>query len=128
MVAQALRTLEDAHPDTRALLPDVQAQPQLPKKLFATLDQLVRNAHRFGSIEPALAEAGAACRARGLSASDLAIARDCLLDAMAMLSGSDWTDQLEQEWRFVLDAALGAMIAGEAINPVRQEHGFRAAA
>jgi hemoglobin-like flavoprotein len=110
LVAQVLRKLEERHPDTRALFP---AQAKLNKRLFATLEQVVGHLHRYQVLEPALAEAGRDAMARGARPEDFAKVREEMIDAMARLAGEDWTTELDHDWRLVLDAMAGAMLAGD---------------
>jgi hemoglobin-like flavoprotein len=110
LVAQVLRKLDERHPDTRALFP---AGPELSKRLFATLEQVVGHAHRYQALEPALAEAGRDVLRRGARPEDFRAVREEMIDAMARLAGEDWTQELDRDWRLVLDAIAGAMMAGE---------------
>ncbi|MFO0858031.1 MAG: globin domain-containing protein [Phycisphaerales bacterium] len=112
LVAQVLRQLSEKHPDTRALFPD---QPDLNKRLFATLEQVVKNLSHYTVLEPALMNAGQAAIERGARPEDFSAVRQEMLDAFQRLSGDDWTHELQHDWGFVLDAVAGTMLrASEA--------------
>jgi hemoglobin-like flavoprotein len=110
LVAQVLRRLTDKHPQTRALFPE---QPELSKRLFATLDQVVGHLHRYQVLEPALAEAGRDALRSGARPQDFEAVREEMIDAMARLAGEDWTEDLDRDWRVVLDSIAGAMLAAD---------------
>jgi len=111
LVAQVLRKLGDKHPDTRALFPD---GPDLNRRLFATIEQVVGHLHRYQVLEPALAEAGRDALQRGARPEDFQAVREEMMDAMAKLAGEDWTSDLDADWRLVIDSVAGAMLAGES--------------
>ncbi len=109
LLAQVLRKLSEKHPDTRALFPD---GPDLTKRLFATLDQVVGHLHRYQVLEPTLAAAGRTAQDRGARPEDFEAVRDEMVDALARLSGEDWTQELDADWRFVFDSIAGGMLVG----------------
>lgn len=115
LIAQVLRQLSEKHPDTRSLFPD---QPDLSKRLFSTLEQVVKNLSQYPVLEPALMQAGQAAINRGAKAEDFAAVRGEMLDAFGRLSGDDWTHELHRDWGFVLDAVAGTML--RATTPVEQ--------
>lgn len=111
LVAQVLRKLGDKHPETRALFPD---GPDLNRRLFATMEQVVGHLHRYQVLEPALAEVGRSALQRGVKPEDFQAVREEMIDAMARLAGEDWTGDLDADWRLVIDSVAGAMLASES--------------
>jgi hemoglobin-like flavoprotein len=110
MIARVFRALGDSHPGLRALFPDDTAR--LNKRLFRTLEQIVKALPRFHSLEEPLMELGAKAADGGANPAHYGIVRDELLDTMAKLAGDGWTEDLANDWKFVLDAVSGAMLRG----------------
>lgn len=110
MIARTLERLETDAPGLRALFPE--PSERLNKRLFATLRQVVRHAHHWHALEGPLMDLGRRAAAAGANTAHYAIARDALLATMAELAGDAWTPELARDWRFLLDAAAGAMMRG----------------
>jgi hemoglobin-like flavoprotein len=110
MVAKVLRELADGDPELGALF--ATDDPRRAERFFKTLGQVVRFAHEFERLEPALAELGRSAAYAGASARHYTIARNQLLANMAELAGDDWSDDLRNAWEGLLLAAGGAMLAG----------------
>jgi hypothetical protein len=45
-----------------------------------------------------------------------------MIDAMARLAGEDWTEDLDRDWRVVLDSIAGAMLAADESEQAAAEH------
>jgi hemoglobin-like flavoprotein len=110
MIARVFRSLSDHHPGIRALFPDDTAR--LNKRLFETLAQVVCALPRFHSLQEPLMVLGVKAAAAGANPRHYPVVRDELLATMADLAGPDWTDDLANDWLFVLDAVSGAMLHG----------------
>lgn len=110
MIAKVLRELADNDPELGVLF--ATEDPRRAERFFRTLGQLVRFAHEFERLEPALAEIGKQAALAGASPRHYTVARNQLLDTMAELAGEDWSDELRSAWEGLLMAAGGAMLAG----------------
>lgn len=110
MIAMMMRKLSDRNAHVRGLFPpDAEA---VNRTIFETLRQVVTRIDRFETLERPLAELGIRCAKAGATAADYAVVRDELLSVMEEIGGDDWDHRLGQEWREVLDAVAGAMLAG----------------
>lgn len=110
IVAEVVRNLTDHHPAVRAILPDDTAP--LHRKWFDTLGQVVEHADRFSRLHAPLAEIGRRAAAAGAQSGHYRIIRNELLSSMEELAADDWTPALRRAWALLLDAAVGAMLAG----------------
>ena len=118
MIAMVMRKLSDRNTHVRSLFPaDAEA---VNRKIFETLRQVVAHVDRFERLERPLAELGVQCAKAGATAPDYAVVRDELLAVMEEIGGEDWDFRLSQEWREVLDAVAGAMMAGAVRDGMRQ--------
>jgi hemoglobin-like flavoprotein len=115
MIARIFRSLGDQHPGIRVLFPE-DTSP-LNTKLFETLGQIVRALPRLQSLEDLLRDIGAKAGAAGAKPAHYRIVRDELLTTMAKLAGVDWTPELANDWKLVLDGVSGAMMRGAAPRP-----------
>jgi len=118
LIAKVMRNLTDNHPGVRAMFPE-EAGP-LNERIFATLGQVVRNIERFHKLEGPLGQIGTRCACEGANAAHYRIMREELISVMAELSGADWTDELARDWRDVLEAVSGAMMAGAVMEEIRK--------
>jgi len=110
MVAMMMRKLSDKNSHVRNMFPpDCET---VNRRIFETLRQVVDHIDHFESLERPLAELGVRCAKAGARAADYAVVRDEMLAVMAEIGGGDWDFRLSQEWREVLDAVAGAMLAG----------------
>jgi hemoglobin-like flavoprotein len=110
MIAMMMRKLSDRNVHVRGMFPpDAEA---VNRTMFETLRQVVTRIDRFETLERPLAELGIRCAKAGATAADYAVVRDELLSVMEEIGGDDWDHRLSQEWREVLDAVAGAMLAG----------------
>jgi hemoglobin-like flavoprotein len=107
-MAQAVRLAADADDDIRALLPE--DQEHLNTLLFRTLAHVVSHAENFALLEAQMGTVGARARRAGVRGTQLPLMRDALLAALAGLAGEQWTRELEDDWRTLLDGVLGAMV------------------
>lgn len=113
MIAMALVTIRDADPELFARLGVDHDDPSTDAQLlFATLDQIVANVHRFHVLEAPLARAGRQARGRGLTRADFVTLRSALLLALSGLLADEWTTHTHARWRLLADAVIGAMLAG----------------
>lgn len=123
MIAMALVTVRDAQPDLFARLGvDADDPSDDAQLLFATMDQVVANLHRFHVLEAPLARAGRKLRSRHLTPRDLATLRDALLHALSGLLADDWTPHAHARWRLLADAVIGAMLAGAGSHDRHAPH------
>jgi hemoglobin-like flavoprotein len=110
LIAMAVRSLGDNHPEVRALLP--RDTSIYHARWYATLRQIVTHAGQFGRLTDPLARLGAQANAAGARPNHYRAVRDELLRAMADLAGDVWTERTRRAWTELLDAAIGAMLAG----------------
>lgn len=115
IIARIFRSLGDQHPGIRVLFPDDTSS--LNTKLFETLGNIVRALPRFEAVDLLLADLGAKAGAAGAKPAHYRIVRDELLTTMAKLTGVDWTPELANDWKLVLDSVTGAMLRGAAPRP-----------
>ncbi len=118
MIAMMMRKLSDGHSHVRSLFP-LEAEA-VNRRMFETLRQVVTHVDRFEKLEQPLADLGVRCAKAGATAADYAVVRDQLLSVMEEISGDDWDFRLSQEWREVLDAVAGAMMAGAVRDGMRR--------
>ncbi len=118
LIATVLRNLGDYHPGVRALFPEDTSH--LHRRFFETLGQVVKSIHRFHSLEAPLADLGRRAAAEGANPGTYRIVRDELLTVMAELAGDDWTQALAEDWEQLLDAMIGAMLAGTMPEELRK--------
>jgi hemoglobin-like flavoprotein len=118
LIAQVIRSLREHHSAMRSFLKGESGAHSAT--LFATLEQIVRNAERFDTLEGPLGALGAKAAAVGLKPPHYALVREELIVAMANLLGDTWTDAVENDWRQLLDACAGAMLAAPAAAAVRK--------
>lgn len=122
MIAMMMRKLSDRNPHVRGMFPP--DAERVNRRIFETLRQVVVHVDHFEALEQPLAELGVRCAKAGATAADYATVRDELLAVMEEIGGADWDFRLSQEWREVLDAVAGAMMAGAVRSDIRGEaHG-----
>ena len=118
MIAMMMRKLSDKNGHVRGMFPpDAEA---VNRKIFETLRQVVAHVDHFEKLEQPLADLGVRCAKSGATAADYAVVREELLSVMEEIGGEDWDFRIAQEWREVLDAVAGAMMAGAVRNTTRQ--------
>lgn len=108
LIARVVQRVRERDPHAASVLgPGGETQN---KQLFATLRQIVRGMSNFHKLEPALLQAGGDIAVRGGHAALYAIARDELIDTMAELAGDDWSQDLTDSWREVLNTVSGVLL------------------
>ncbi|MBX3409205.1 MAG: hypothetical protein KF859_04900 [Phycisphaeraceae bacterium] len=110
LIARVFRSLADHHPGVRAMFPDDTGE--LNQKLFDTLGQVVRHVHSFQKLQEPLAELGEQAARAGANIGHYRIIKHELLDAIELISGEEWNDDLAWAWSEMLDAVTGVMMAG----------------
>ncbi|MGC4032413.1 MAG: globin domain-containing protein [Tepidisphaeraceae bacterium] len=101
--------LFEKYPAVRRMFPqDMAAQKQ---KLIDTLEWVVVNLKNPKAVQSALAELGARHQAYGAAATHYPLVRDSLLHQMGAVSGEQWSQTLENDWRTALDLISRHMLA-----------------
>ncbi len=100
------------HPVLRALAP---REIAVHKQDFAAgLRLIVKNVHRFETLEPTLKDIGARLFRAGVAPAHYGLAREVLLSTMREMSGQAWSEQTGQDWTEALNAVVSMMILGAA--------------
>ncbi|MEX0876992.1 MAG: globin domain-containing protein [Phycisphaerales bacterium] len=117
LVAAFYDKLFQAAPEVRALFPDDPGTQRsdltgallLVAKNIQDLENLGDPLRQIGESNTLIAELGA----------HYPLVRDCMLKAVAQVSGYTWTPNLEQDWTLVLDTVAGHIIEGAGIDRTR---------
>jgi hypothetical protein len=110
LTSQVLCTLAEHDPLIRSLIPE--DAESLCRRLFATFDQIISRADRFHLLEAPLADLGRRAMALGLDGIRLCRVRNEILRVVREIAGDEWTEQDHADLRTLLDAVVGAMVAG----------------
>jgi hemoglobin-like flavoprotein len=82
--------------------------------LTAAIAIVARNISSLDALEQPLSEMGARHAGYGAAPEHYPVVRDCLLRAMARVSGDSWTPQPHDAWYAALNAVAAAMLRGAA--------------
>lgn len=98
-MAEALyKKLFETSPEIQALFDGVDL-PNQRRMLIGSLHYIVMNYERHGVLNRTLRRLGERHVGYGAKEEHYPIFEDCLIRAMAQISGSDWNDDLEALWR-----------------------------
>jgi len=116
LVSRFYGRLFSEYPETRAMFPATMADQE--SKLLDALALVVRSARKLDTIEPALAKLGKRHTAFGATPEHYAIVGGLLLETMADIAGSAWTQEIESSWKTTYGWVAGTMngTGGEAKN------------
>lgn len=97
------------HPELRSMFP--QDMSEQKRKLIEKLSLVVDNLRTPRAVREALVELGRGHVAYGARPEQYARVRDALVTAMAAVSGSEWSPELEAEWGRAIGMVSDIMIA-----------------
>jgi hemoglobin-like flavoprotein len=104
--------LFETAPSVRRLFPEDMSRQK--SHLTAAIAIVARNISSLDALEQPLSEMGARHAGYGAAPEHYPVVRDCLLRAMARVSGDSWTPQLHDAWYAALNAVAAAMLRGAA--------------
>ena len=110
MTAIFYARLFEARPETRKLFKiemDVQRQ-----HLAAALALIVRNLYILDALTEPIQELGIYHAQVGVLPEHYPIVRDAMLAALGEALGDDWTDELEKDWRALIEKLSNVMLSG----------------
>ena len=106
--------LFERYPSVRPLFPSDMTQQR--EKLAKTLAWVVTHLDRPDQLLPGVSELGRRHVGYGAVAEHYPLVRDTLVEAMAHTAGSDWNDDLSQDWRQSIDL-IGRHMLAAASSP-----------
>jgi hemoglobin-like flavoprotein len=98
------------HPALREMFPSDLSDVRC--RMRAALALCVARLHAPETLAEELARLGRLHVARGVKPEHYPVACDCLIEAMHRVSGSDWSPELEHDWRETLRVVCDAMLRG----------------
>ncbi len=99
-----------ARPGIRALFPENMTSQRV--HMVAALTLIAENAGQLETLAGPLMQLGERHVKYGVRAEHYPLVRDALVEAMAIASGPEWTDELATDWRIALDCVAGFMVKG----------------
>lgn len=97
-----------AAPQVRSLFPtDMRAQK---KKLIGTLSWVIDNLEHGDALKTALRDLGRRHDGYGAQPQDYPVVADAMLAAMAEVCGSNWSQEIEADWRTALERMSDTML------------------
>jgi hemoglobin-like flavoprotein len=109
------------HPEVRSLFEGVSTGEQR-RKLVRALALVVRHLEEPHFLQAYLRGLGAIHMANGVTALQYGAVTECLIDALAEVAGSTWTEGERAAWQDALESVVATMIAGASVlaEPVSQ--------
>ena len=104
--------LFEVAPSVRRLFPEDMTRQKA--HLTAAIAIVARNFSALDALEQPLSEMGARHAGYGAAPEHYPVVRDCLLRAMARVSGETWTPVLHDAWYAALNSVAAAMLRGAA--------------
>ncbi|MGD8784249.1 MAG: chemotaxis protein CheW [Thioalkalispiraceae bacterium] len=109
LVKRFYQELFSRHPEVESLFKNTTAEKQ-QTKLLAALKLVVENLRNPEVLKNALIEMGARHQGYGAKPEHYAVVRDTLLEVMAEIAGSAWTDDIRGAWTDALNVIAGIMM------------------
>jgi len=110
LVERFYELLFERHAQLRALFPADMSEQR--KKLAATLGVAVGMLRSPEKLRPVLLDLGRKHIGYGAKPEHYAAVRDALVDALGETAGAAWTNQLDADWRELLDHVSQVMLEG----------------
>ena len=111
LVATFYRQLFSTHPELRSMFPDDMTGQR--KKLHGALAFVVANIRKPDALRETLLNMGAKhVTDYGVTPEIYPHVRDDMVEAMSVVAGDAWNEQLEADWSRALDVVAGIMIEG----------------